>query len=512
MASAEARAGACWPLAQIVGVGMGQYSSLRLDSGGQPHIACRNHVNSDLLYLTRLASGQWSAETVDPGGDVGRFASLALTADDRPMIAYLDFTNGRLKLAEKKPDGWHIESLQPVTCAGWYCSLALDSTGSPHIAFSACSNPALYLASRLATGQWDVEVVDSVGDVGLYASLKLWQNLPRISYYDRTNTHLKYSEKSADGRWTTVVVDATNNCGLDTSLDMDAAGDPHISYWDNKNGYLKYAFRSGGAWTVETVDAESYGGYESCLNVSSVPRVSYEGAGGLRYAERVDGCWRTWKVDEGGSAAGYTSLAIDSQGNPVISCFRLLSQSLEFRQGMGEANGNVLASSTVLPIGGARRSVTGGWVKTSGVIVSSGGSSAWQAESPDRSAGLGLKMPAGCGLPGLGDEVQFLGVVEDSPSGQRRLQVCSWRIQQSGVQIEPLVVSRPSLLADGMLMKLAGLVDDMGSVCGIPLRLPTAWVQPPRGAFVVVTGVMDRDSAGAYIRPRTPDEVIVVAP
>lgn len=509
----QARAGALWLPPTTLASGSGQYSSLQIDSGGRLHIACRNHVQRDLLYLRQADGGAWVTETVDASGDVGRFASMALTSDDRPFVAYLDFTNGRLKLAERTGSGWVIETVPGAQCSGWYCSLSLDSSDAPHIAFSACASPALYYASRSSEGEWTVEAVDTSADVGLYASLKLWNDSPRVSYYDRTNGRLKYAERQSSG-WSIVTVDTAERVGLDTSLALDESGDPHITYWDQKNGFLKYAWREAGVWTVETVDAEPYGGYESCLSLAGGVRVSYEGAGGLRYAERIDGCWRIWKLDEGHSAAGYTSLAVRSSGNPVISCFRLASQSLQVYEGISQAQAMELAGEGVSSPGAARRLAPGVCARAEGVVTSAGGPAGWWIQAVDRSGALELKMPSGCALPGQQARVQMLGLLESGPSGGSRMQVCSWE-NMGPAAAQPLLVSRPHPLADGLLATCAGIVGEDSSglrVGAFRLAVPTSWTSPSAGVFGVVTGILRVSADDASIMPRSPDEVVTLVP
>ena len=80
-------------------------------------------------------------------------------------------------------------------------TLALDpTTGRPRIAYYAVTSQDLkYAAWNGAT--WVFEVppeVDSIGDVGRYASLKLdpVSRLPRIAYYNGSALDLKYAEKA----------------------------------------------------------------------------------------------------------------------------------------------------------------------------------------------------------------------------------------------------------------------------------------------------------------------------
>lgn len=498
--------------AQTIASDCGQYSSLKIDPAGLAHIACRDHVRSDLVYFKSSPSGAWTRETVDTDGDAGRFASLALTSDGRPVVAYLDFWNGQLKIAERTTSGWSVESVAGPPCSGWYCSLALDSEDRPHIAFSACASPALYFASRASSGAWTLETVDSAGDVGLYASLELWDNNPRISYYDRDRGHLKFAERVADG-WSVTTVDDGDRVGLDTSLALDEAGEPHISYWDQKNGLLKYAFREGGVWHVETVDAEPYGGYESSLSLSGGIRVSYEGATGLRVAERIDGCWRIWKLDDKSSAVGYTSLAVDRSDNPIISYFRLSTQSLEMRSGWAEASARQLAGSNVVSPGVARSYQNGQCAMVDGIITSDGGHAGWWLEATDRSAALQIRAPVGCGLPARGDLVKALGMLETASDGSVRLQLCSFVSSAPAQGPKPLVVARAHHLADGLLCTVAGVVwvtKGGMEVGGMTLELPTGWSAPPAGAFAIVTGILRAGLSSTSITPRSSGDVIAI--
>ncbi len=86
----------------------------------------------------------------DPGPDVGRFTSLALTSAGLPVIAYQDVTNGAVKLAIQTSAGgqtmqggqamptWQISTLTAPTegkLPGSYISMVLDPSDTPTVAY-----------------------------------------------------------------------------------------------------------------------------------------------------------------------------------------------------------------------------------------------------------------------------------------------------------------------------------------------------------------------------------------
>ncbi|MFN3200971.1 MAG: hypothetical protein ACE366_21400 [Bradymonadia bacterium] len=79
------------PRAGVVEPGpeVGRYASMAISADGQVHIAYYHSDARRLMYARRTADGQWAAPmVVDADGDVGRYADLAVDADGRPHIAY----------------------------------------------------------------------------------------------------------------------------------------------------------------------------------------------------------------------------------------------------------------------------------------------------------------------------------------------------------------------------------------------------------------------------------------
>ena len=77
---------------------VGDYTSLALDSAGNPRISYFYYTNRDLKFAWRDGA-IWNTVTVDAEGYVGEFTSLALNAAGNPRISYFDYLNGDLMFA-----------------------------------------------------------------------------------------------------------------------------------------------------------------------------------------------------------------------------------------------------------------------------------------------------------------------------------------------------------------------------------------------------------------------------
>ena len=131
---------------------------------------------------------------------------------------------------------------------GWYTSIALDNLGNPHISYYDYTNGDLKYAFwegsvfPAAGGAWNISTLQSVGDVGRFTSLEIYQpdNTRHLCYYDYTNKDLMYARYSG-GIWEFQTVDNLGDVGLYCSIDLNGLGEPAISYYDNSRADLKLA-------------------------------------------------------------------------------------------------------------------------------------------------------------------------------------------------------------------------------------------------------------------------------
>jgi hypothetical protein len=282
---------------------VGMYSSIALDSGDDPHISYQDWATGfDRTLKYAYRDSTWHTETVDGGfsNDVGEWTSIALDSGDNPHISYYKWGDNDLKYAYYDGTDWHIETADSSDDVGWHTSIVLDSGDNPHISHYDHTNGDLKYA-YYDGANWNTETVDSSGGVGAWTSIALDSgDNPHISYYDLVQGYLKYAWH--DG--TSWNIEKHWPGGWHTSIALDSSDRPHISYYDQNNDNLKYAYYDG-TWHTETVDSSGdVGGYTSiALDSGDSIHISYYDVTNddLKYASGIPGCDLAITASTGGT-------------------------------------------------------------------------------------------------------------------------------------------------------------------------------------------------------------------
>jgi hypothetical protein len=130
----------------------GRFGSLAVDAAGRVHVSYQDPVNRDLKYATCAADctvpANWSARTVDAGGSVGSGTSLAVDANGRLHVAYLDNSKSDLKYATcaaacTTAAGWRSAAVHQQGVLGSFPSLAVGRMGRLHVVYTDDGNAEL---------------------------------------------------------------------------------------------------------------------------------------------------------------------------------------------------------------------------------------------------------------------------------------------------------------------------------------------------------------------------------
>ena len=285
---------------------------------------------------------------LDTAGDVGRYTAIALDGAGRPVIAYTDATNARLKVfrcgTPSCTSGNTVATPDTSNASvGWDVSLTLDAAGNPVVAYSDSSNSnlkVLHCGNASCTSGNTITTPDSAGIVGTYTSIALDAlGRPVVSYHASFPTSELRVLRCGDASCTsgnTITTPAMS--GLFTSLALDSAGNPIVSYYDDTDGSTNgelSLLRCGDAScsagnTVNLVDGVTGAGRFSSLELdgSDRPVISYISTslgGTMKVAHCGDpACGSSIAINTLDSANGvgaYTSLELDGLGNPVVTYY-----------------------------------------------------------------------------------------------------------------------------------------------------------------------------------------------
>ncbi|QQR76026.1 MAG: hypothetical protein IPJ17_10790 [Holophagales bacterium] len=280
---------------------VGYETSIAIGRDGFPVISHRN-PGDGCLRITKCndpacTGGDETSTNVDDfANDTGNSSSIAIGDDGFPVVSYLDATLDALKVA-KCNDAACTTSTRtvvhdPVDQILGKTSLAIGNDGKPVISFLDWTAGTLKVAKcndvACTGGGETISTVDDSAWVGSNSSIAIGlDGFPVISYFDDTNDDLKVAKCNdaacAGGNETITTVDGfSESVGWYTSIAIGTDGFPTVSYLNfefNQVRLLKCSSASCAApgRTISVVDSSTLVSCQTAIAIGrdGFPLVAY---------------------------------------------------------------------------------------------------------------------------------------------------------------------------------------------------------------------------------------------
>jgi hypothetical protein len=339
----------------------GRYTSIAIGSDNLPVISYHDFTAGALKVAhcgnAHCTGGNTIVTLDDPVNLVGESTSIAILPTGGLVISYHDRSASALKMANCSNatcTGLNVISTvdDSTSQVGYYTSIAVGTDNLPVISYHDSTAGALKVAhcgdSRCSASNTLTTVDNPVNVVGYYTSIAIGTDgFPVISYQDDTAGTLKVAHcgnaHCTSGNTITTVDNPANSVGSYTSIAIGTDGFPVISYHDTPAGTLKVAKCANaactGASTITTVDdpANDVGWRTSiAIGTDGFPVISYHDytAKTLKVAHCGNASCSTGNIisvvdDPVNEVGTYTSIAIGSDGLPVISYYDITAEALK---------------------------------------------------------------------------------------------------------------------------------------------------------------------------------------
>jgi MYXO-CTERM domain-containing protein len=344
------------------GPDVGAWTSIAI-ADGLAMAAYQDRDAGALRFAFERERGQWQSYVVD-GGDgeeVGRYTSIAITANGNPAIAYIALgvpdagqrvTELRLARAStarpSRSTDWTTTVIDraPGTCGG-LCGggeACIAGAGGQVCAqvtsdcASSCGNGAACVAGICTDAFGAPTVSDLATGTGLFARLVV---LPdgrlAIVHYNRSARTLAIAVEDAPntGAFSITTLDggAVGDRGLWASAVVDGAGAIHVAYQDAIGDQLMYTTWNGTPGTPEVVDdgqrtgdrTHPVGAASAIFLVGGSPEIAYQDGmtSDVYLATRSGSAWSTSPIVAGPLLDGFSIAATTGHGAPYLAWDRL---------------------------------------------------------------------------------------------------------------------------------------------------------------------------------------------
>ena len=294
-----------------------QWDPVRVDDGTKPAIALGSDCTAEVSYMLERNNGYVRHASIPPGSlpsiapvAEGYFygpLDVATSASGDVYINYHDHNVEDQIVAVRSDNTWTLLRVMDDGHDGWDNSIRVTDDGIMHTSSvdpSGFGGRGVEYARRSPSGVWNVEAVGSPAIMYANATSIVIKpdREPTIAYYNDTAADLELAERSG-GVWSVSTVDSTGDVGRFPSLALDAAGDLHVAYYQHLGGaagVIRYARRTGGAWAIADVDtlADVRLGFTGArrnvaleIDSDNTAHIVYGDRSVVRYAQGTPGNW-----------------------------------------------------------------------------------------------------------------------------------------------------------------------------------------------------------------------------